>query len=90
MRLTRLSQGTLLAPLLFALPATGQVRAAPTGVVESVAMLLGRWEGEAWIDMGPRGRQTLTRASGSPPRPAGRQSSSPARGRPGCRMARSN
>ncbi len=60
MRLTRLSQGTLLAPLLFALPATGQVRAAPTGVVESVAMLLGRWEGEAWIDMGPRGRQTLT------------------------------
>jgi hypothetical protein len=61
MRDTRLAwAGSLLAVALLAPPISAQVRAAPSGPVEKVGMLLGRWEGQAWIDMGPRGRQTLT------------------------------
>lgn len=48
------------APLLLTLPLASQVRPAPKGPVAPFSMLLGRWEGPATIDMGPRGKQTLT------------------------------
>lgn len=46
--------------LVIAAPLAGQARVAATGPVAPFSMLLGRWEGPATIDMGPRGKLTLT------------------------------
>lgn len=55
-----LSLATLAVMLVVAAPLAGQARVAVTGPVAPFSMLLGRWEGPATIDMGPRGKLTLT------------------------------
>ncbi|MBL8979172.1 MAG: hypothetical protein JNM53_12205 [Gemmatimonadetes bacterium] len=51
---------TLALLSFLAAPLAGQTRAAATGPVAPFSMLLGRWEGPATIDMGPRGTLRLT------------------------------
>ncbi len=49
----------LAAGMLIALPAAAQVAAPPQGPLASLAFMVGEWEGPAWYDMGPRGRQDV-------------------------------
>ncbi len=57
----RLGLAVLLVALIVAAPSSNaQDRSAAAGAVEPFGWLVGRWEGAAWIDLGPRGQQTLT------------------------------
>ena len=46
--------------LALAAPVAAQQVSPPAGAVAPLAYMIGKWEGPAWIDMGPGGRHELT------------------------------